>query len=564
MSRRPPKRKALYTFLALLAVIGFKAIPKAYESLKQSVATQHAKASENLQESGNTGQAIDKLEAAHKLDPENIEISRQLAETLQKQNPQTALEQYKAIVTFPDSVPNDQLALAQAAFESGDIATAESQLQLIDPVELDGSPFKYHLLRSKVYDAMGKVDQAIQQTRIILVEEESEYHNPARFHFARLAIRSKNSILIQEAKDILDNMAKNPGEDGIEAIRFYFGIRGLSITDALELFLKTFKHPLATSRDKLDAATLYHRANPGETGQIIESLKSDFDLTGAKPNELYEFCFWLAKIQEWQAITELLSRKSALQTAKLYTLRLDALNNLSQWQRIAEETDQPGAPIPAHFRLAFRARALRKLGEEEAAGRQMDQILQSVKDDRDALVKTCEYLEKTKEYDALLQLLDNAVKTIPALEPYACSKRIRHRLGTASLDELCSWYGILKDKSTNLADIRVRKTYFDLLADKNLGESILNAKSIYAADSQNLENRIVMALAHYKSGDFEKAQHTLDYTQASSWKHSTIGWKILYAHILRKNGLEDQAEAMTQNLPTAKLSRAEREGFDNL
>ena len=564
MSRRPPRTQSLYVVFAVLVVGAFIAVPRGYELFRKSVAARHAKQSESLQGAGNTGLALDKLEAAHKLDPGNLDISRQLAEALKKQNPQTALEQYKAIVKLPEANPGDKLALAQTAFEAGDLATAETHLQLIDTLELGNDPFEYHLLKAKVYEALGKVEQAIRQTRFILAKAESPFHNPSRFLLARLAIRSKNPILLKEAKDILDNMAGSPGEDGIEAIRFYFGIRGLSVGDALELFRKTFKHPLATSRDKLDAATLYHQANPGETGQIIESLKSEFDLTGAKPDDLYQFCYWLAKIQEWEAITDLLTQKSALKTAKLYTLRLDALNNLSQWQRIAAETDQPGVPVPSHFQLAFRARALRKLGDEDGAYRQMDQILQDVNDDRDALVKTCEYLEKTKEYDALLHLLDNAVKTIPALEPYACSKRIRHRLATASLDELCSWYGILQEKSTNLGDIRTRKTYFDLLADKNLGESILNARTLYSADSQKLENRIVMALAQYKSGDFEKAQHTLDYTQASSWKHSTLGWKILYAHILRKNGLDDQADLMMQNLPTAKLSRAEREGFDNL
>ncbi len=562
MSRRSSTLK--YFLPAILVVAAVFILPRAYEMFRASIASQHAKRSEGLLGNGEVEKALDKLEAAHKLDPGNLKISRQLAETLKKHNPQTALSQYKEIVQSPEATSVDKLEFAKVALEAGDIATAETQLQLVDPLGLGDRKFEYHLVSAKVYDALGNSGEAIRQTRVILVEEESEFHNPARFLFARIAIKGGNPILLKEAKDILDNMTRSPGQDGIEAIRFYFGVRGFSKEEALSLFLKTFKHPLATAQDKLDAASLYHKANPGETVQIIESLKTEFDLSGVKPEELHKFCYWLAGIREWEAILELLSKETALQTSQLYTLRLDALNNLSQWQRLAEETDEPTAPVPPHFRLAFRSRALNRLEDKEGALRQIDHILESVKEDRDALVKTCEYLEKTKEYESLLHLLDKAVKTIPALEPYACTKRIRHLLPTASLDELCSWYHTIQEKSTNLADIRTRKTYFDLLADKNLGESILNAKSLYAADPQDLETRVVMALAQYKSGDFQKSQHTLDYTQSASWKNSTIGWKMLYAHILRKNGKAEQADALILNVPTAKLSRAEREGFDNL
>lgn len=561
--RRRSKQPLLILALLIVA-IGFFTAPKIYQSLKRSIAEKHAQHSDTLTNPEQLVSALEKLQAAHKLAPDNLEISRKLAEALKKQDPDKALEQYKEIVGNPDSSVEDKMALAQTAMEAGDIAAAEFHLQQIDPLKLKKDPFEYHLLKAKINETRGKIDQAIRQVRIILVEDESKFHKTARFLFIRLAVRSTNPILIKEAKDLLEFMSQKPGEEGMEAIRFYFGINGFSPREAHGVFTKTFNHPLATIRDKLDAASLYQRAAPASTSEIIASLKAEFDLTGENPNELYAFCYWLAGIHQWEAIAQNLSQEVALNSAKLYTLRLDALNNLGYWQEIVEETDQKAAPIPGHFRLAFRARGLGKLGDEEGVLRQLDLILNEVRDDRDALIETCEYLEKTNEPKALLYLINKAVENIPALDAYACSKRIRHGLASASLDDLCSWYGTLYSKSTNLSDLRARKTYFDLLADNNLGEAILNAKSLYATDPQSLEHRIVMALAHYKSGELKLAQETLDNTPGSIWKNSTVGWKMLYAHILRKNGFTSQAETFLQNVPTAQLSRAERQGFENL
>lgn len=562
MSRR--FKQPLLILALLIIAIGFFSAPKVYQSLKRSIAEKHAQQSDALTNPDQLLTALEKLQAAHKLAPGNLEISRKLADALKKQDPDKALEKYKEIVGNPDSSIQDRMNLAQTALEAGDIAAAEFHLQQIDPLKLNNDPFEYHLLKAKINETRGKIDQAIREVRIILVEDESKFHKAARFLFIRLAVRSTNPILINEAKDLLDFMSQKPGAEGMEAIRFYFGINGLSPREAHAVFTKTFTHPLATIRDKLDAASLYQHAAPASTSDIIESVKDEFNLAGENPKELYDFCYWLAGIHQWEAITKNLSREMALNSARLFTLRLDALNNLGNWQGIVDETDQKSAPIPGHFRLAFRARALGKLGDQEGVFRQLDLILNEVREDRDALIETCEYLEKTKEPQALLYLINKAVENIAALEAYACSKRIRHGLASASLEDLCNWYGTLYSKSTNLSDLRARKTYFDLLADNNLGEAILNAKFLYATDSQSLEHRIVMALAHYKSGELQLAQETLDNTPGSIWKNSTVGWKMFYAHILRKNGFDSQAETLLRNVPTAKLSRAERQGFESL
>ena len=560
------KRRPNYPILLVLGVLSaflFIATPKLYEYLKKEVAIKHSENSFILEEHRYQN-ALEKLQAAHKLDPENIDISRKLADAINKINPEDAVQHYQSIIQHPKSTVEDKLTLINTALETGAISKAETQLLEIDLSQVKGQRLEYHLLWAKVHESRGNIEAAIRELRIILAEEESSIHNSARFFFIRVAIRSTQPLLIKEAKELLHSMTLKEGEVGIEAIRFYFGISGFSEQEALDVFVKTLKHPLATTKDKLDAATLYQRTVPSQTNLIVDSIKSQFNIADADPNVLYNFCIWLATIHQWDAIAEYLTQNIALDTPKLYTLRLDALSNLQRWDDIIKTTKEEASPIPDHFRLAFLSRAYRHKGDIESSLSQMDLILDKINDDRDSLFKTCEYLEKTNESEALLYLLDKAVLTTPALEAYACSKRIRHRLATASLDELCDWYGVLHSEATNVSEFRSRKTYFDLLADKNLGEAILNAKSLFTSDSLKLEHRVIMALALVKSGKLKEAQQVLDNTPISIWRQSTVGWKMLYAHIMRANGLADRADAFLKTVPTAKLSRAEREGFANL
>ena len=562
------KRKTRYPLIIsiILLVILFRYLvaPRFYEFIKQEVAVKYATDSDIQGASENRQSALEKLQVAHKLDPDNLEISRKLAEALKKESPENAIKQYQAILEHPKAQIEDKVALIRSAIEIGDFSKAESILSSLEQNELGDYRLEYHFFRAKVYDTLGKIEQAIRQLRMIIVEEESPIHNSARFLFIRAAIKSSQPLLIKEAKELLHSMSLKDGEEGIEAIRFYFGIQGFSEQDALDVFVKTLKHPLATNKDKLDAASLYQKTVPARTSLIIDSIKSELDFAEADPKDMYDFCFWLARIHEWQALVEHLSLSNSLLSAKLYTLRLDALGNLGKWDQIIEATSLESAPIPDHFRLAFLARAYRQNGNVKTSLDQMDLILSKINDDRDALFKTCEYLERINETESLLYLLDKAVQTIPALEAYACSKRIRHKLGTATLDELCKWYGVLHTSSTNVFEFRTRKTYFDLLADKNLGESILNAKSLYASDPAQLEHRVLMALALVKSGKGKEALDIFDTTPIGVWTQSTVGWKMIYAHLMKQNGLAERAESFLRTVPTAKLSRAEREGLENL
>ena len=557
----------LIALLGLLAALGATLPfwgPKSYMRLKSHLAESHTESSLLLEENGQLNSAIEKTQAAHKLDPDNLKISRRLGQLLEKQNVLEALRQFEKVSQHPLASEQDKLALTRLALRTGKLSTAEAQLDNLQKAHPEAVGLEFHLLAAKTHQARGRIEKAIRETRIILAEEESKLHKQARYLFIQLAIRSGNPNLMKEAKDTLDLMSREPGIAGLEAIRFYFGISGYTTAEAMSILQKTFQHPSATLSDKLEAATLCHNAAPERASEITANLAKQFDLSGADPQELYLFCRWLGRIHQWDVLESHIRPEYALLSPQLYTLRLDALSNLGKWERLAQETTNQNAPIASHFRMAFRARALIKTGEETRAHEQIDRLIKEIGNDRDSILKTCEYLEKTQDITALRYLLHRVAERDPVLEPYAFRKLLIYERETASLKQICHWHEKLHSAGRNLAQFRAQKAYYDLLSGKNHGESILVAKSLYSSTPNNLEFRILMALAHFRTDEPEAALHKLEKKPVPLWNEGRIGWKMIYGRILEKNGNIQKSENLLETLAIAKLSTAEREGIQNL
>jgi hypothetical protein len=548
---------------ALVATLPFWG-PESYLRLKSRLAESHTESSLLLEENGQLNSAIEKTRAAHKLAPDNLKISRRLGHLLEKQDVQEALRQFEKISQHPLASEQDKLALIRLALRTGKLSTAETQLENLQKNRPEGLDLEFHLLAAKTHQARGRIEKAIRETRFILAEEESKLHIQARYLFIQLAIRSNNPNLMKEAKDTLDFMSSEPGIAGLEAIRFYFGISGYTTAEAMTILQKTFQHPAVTLSDKLEAATLCHNAAPERTSEITATLKQQFDLSGADPKELYLFCRWLGRTHQWDVLESHIKPEYALLSTQLYTLRLDALANLGKWERLAQEAANRNAPITSHFRMAFRARALAKLGEEARAHEQIDRLIEEIGNDRDAILKTCGYLEKTRDIPTFRYLLHRVVETDPVLETYAFRKLLIYERETASLKQICKWHEKLHSVGRNLAQFRAQTAYYDLLSGKNHGESILLAKSLYNSTPNNLEFRILMALAHFRADDPKAALHILEMEPVPIWDRGRIGWQMIYSRILEQNGQIQKSEKLLETLATAKLSTAEREGIENL
>ncbi|MBT6460983.1 MAG: hypothetical protein HOK49_00445 [Opitutae bacterium] len=548
---------------ALVATLPFWG-SKSYIRLKSHIAESHSESSVILEENGQLNSAIEKTQAAHKLAPDNLKISRRLGYLLEKKDVTKALRQFENISQHPLASNQDKIALIRLALRTGNLSIAETQLDNLQKDQPEGLDHEFHILSAKRYQARGRIEKAIRETRIILAEEESIFHKQARYLFIQLAIRSNNHNLMQEAKDTLNLMSREPGIAGLEAIRFYFDISGYTSAEAMAILQKTFQHPDATLSDKLEAATLCHNAAPERTSEITAILAKQFDLSGADPQELYLFCRWLGRIQQWGMLESNIKPEHALLSPQLYTLRLDALANLGQWERLSQETTNQNAPIASHFRMAFRVRALAKLGKEARAYEQIDRLIKETGNNRDAILKTCEYLEKTSDVLVLRYLLHRVVETDPILEPYAFRKLLIYERETASLEQICHWYDKLHSAGRNLAQFRAQKAYYDLLSGKNHGESILVAKSLYSSSPNNLEFRILMALAHFRIGELKAALNVLEMEPSPIWNKGRLGWKMIYSRILAQNGNKQKSENLLETVATAKLSIAEREGIENL
>ena len=58
--------------------------PNSYRAFKNRIAKEHTETSKRLELDGNISSAIERAKAAYKLDPNNLEIARQLGSPLEK------------------------------------------------------------------------------------------------------------------------------------------------------------------------------------------------------------------------------------------------------------------------------------------------------------------------------------------------------------------------------------------------------------------------------------------------------------------------------------------------
>ena len=123
---------------ALVATLPFWG-PESYMRLKSHLAESHAESSLLLEENGQLNSAIEKNQAAHKLDPENLKISRRLGHLLEKQDVLEALRQFEKVSQHPLASEQDKLALIRLALRTGKLSTAETQLDNLQKARNEGT-----------------------------------------------------------------------------------------------------------------------------------------------------------------------------------------------------------------------------------------------------------------------------------------------------------------------------------------------------------------------------------------------------------------------------------------
>ena len=96
-------------------------------------------------------------------------------------------------------------------------------------------------------------------------------------------------------------------------------------------------------------------------------------------------------------------------------------------------------------------------------------------------------------------------------------KLLIYERNTATLKQICNWYEALHQEGKNLQQFRGHKAYYDLLANKNIPESVLVAKSLYASASHMLEARVLMALAHLRTNAPDSALKVIEANPQPDW-----------------------------------------------
>ena len=166
--------------------------------------------------------------------------------------------------------------------------------------------------------------------------------------------------------------------------------------------------------------------------EIVLQCSALFDLDSRK--ELLIFSRWLARLGEFQRLIEYLPSAKARVDEDLFKLRMNALAQVGDLERI--HTEVANAPlIPTLWRMVVEARAYAMQEKYSDSKDVLDRLIPLLGDDPREVRGVCLYLEASKDIRGLCHVLEKlSEQSIHAR--FALNKLLQYRAGSADIIEL--------------------------------------------------------------------------------------------------------------------------------
>lgn len=106
--------------------------------------------------------------------------------------------------------------------------------------------------------------------------------------------------------------------------------------------------------------------------------------------------------------------------------------------------------------------------------------------------------------------------------------------------------------------IRLQIAFYDLLLEENLDQAFATAQELHKAKPEDFNRRAVLALAHLRRGEPDKAVALIE-GQVVTWRRLTPGVRAIVVASLGANNRAGAVPKLLQRLPLARLKPEERE-----
>lgn len=396
-------------------------------------------------------------------------------------------------------------------------------------------------------------------------------HPEATFLLTRISVHLKDTTNLSSIGRSLAALSSQRNKTGIEAIRHMTLLHLLSplspksLDRCLEL-LEANSH--SQQIDFLRICALKHSSakNDKQRSQIILYCSELFDLNDN--TELVIFNRWLARLGAFNAVLEFLPSSKAKVDEELFKLRMNALAQMNNLERIHEEINN--APIiPSRWRLVVEARAHSMNGNFKDASKSLDRLLPILGDDPRLVRSVCHYLETANDIRNLSHILVQLIER-PIHSNYALRKLLQHRSASASLPELIDWLSQLAKSGASNKSLEASLLYLKLLdpslasPSKKLHALLDEAKEGFLSTNSN-QIQITLALAHLRNESPDQALVALGKPNNwRKWLTARSAWSFIASQIYRLNHESEKALALKQKVEFSKMDNAERSSLNQL
>ena len=425
------------------------------------------------------------------------------------------------------------------------------------------------LLFCELLAETGKAEQA--RERLVELLDEYPLYPEGVFLLTRLTVHLKDNTKLIEIGRSLASLSAQRNKTGVDAIRHMTLLHLLnplspkSLDRCIELLRS---NPDAEPIDYMRIHALQYASTTDDQKrkEIVFQCSALFDMENRK--ELLIFSRWLARLGEFPRLIEYLPFSKARVEEDLFKLRMNALAQVGDLERI--HTEVANAPlIPTLWRMVVEARAYAMQGKYEDSMDVLDRLIPLLGDDPREVRAVCLYLEASKDIRGLCHVLEK-LTTQSIHARFALTKLLEHRAGSADIIELQNWLEKLAEISPDDPTLHISSLYLKLLnpqlpsPSNQLNELLEEAKSMTERTSL-LHARITLALGHLRNDAPDQALVALGRPENwRQWTNTRGAWSFLASQIYRLNKDSEKAMVLSKEVNFARMDRAEKESLQAL
>ena len=426
------------------------------------------------------------------------------------------------------------------------------------------------LLSSNILAQVGNIAKAKEIISKSL--ENHPTHVESVFFLVRVIVHLNDSQSLPSIGRQLAILSKRGNITGKEAIRhmtLLHLLQPLSL-DSLEqcidlLKLNTYSEPIDFLRIYALKYELLNDANQKDF--LIEEATELFNLEDSK--EHLVFCNWLNVIGAYDYLLNFASVSKAKTDKDLFQLRMNALINTNDLEGIHFEINN-SPMIPIIWRLVIEARVHSIQENYYESEKILNRLLLAIGNDPRKIRSICQYLEFTKDIRGLSHILEHLIEH-PIHQTFALKKLIQHRSSSASLEELILWMNKLTNTGLDDSAFAHSFLYFELLdpnlptPSKKLNSLLQEAQKVYNLNNASFESKIILALAHLRNQEPDRAIVAIGPTRDwRLWRATRPAWSFIASQVFKLNNETEKYLLLKTNLNLNSLSRAEAESFEIL